>query len=123
MALLRRRFSEANRRSHDIRVATRVAKAAEWFSKVNKGSSSTHYSKTRAAKPLEKWIKREIAQRTPRKFAVQTPANIAHRSERDISNGPGFLSLPASSGFCRPTRCCEGVARSGSLSEDMLVSE
>ena len=66
-------------------------------------------------------IWRERVQRTPRKFAIQMPARIAYRFERDISNGPSLPSLFISPPFCVFAWGCEGVVRSGSLSEDMAV--
>ena len=64
---------------------------------------------------------RERVQRTQRKSAIQMPTKIAYRFERDISNGPSFLSFLVSSSFCALVWPCEGVVRSGFLSEDMAV--
>ena len=66
-------------------------------------------------------ISQEIGRRTPRKLAIQIPAKIARRFERDISSGPTTLSFPTSSTFCTFAWYCEGVGRSESLSEDMAV--
>ena len=54
-----------------------------------------------------------MVRRTPRKVAIQMPAKIAHRLERDISKGPSFLP----SGLCAFASCRGGVISSGSLSE------
>lgn len=95
----------------------------KWFSEARKLDTGTHYSKPRTKNLSEEQIKDEMVRRTPRKFAIQIPPKIAHRFAGDISNGPSFFSFLSSSKFWTFAWCCEGVARSVSLSEDMVVWE
>ena len=62
-------------------------------------------------------------QRTQRKFAIHIPPKIADRFERDTTSGPNLFVSPVSSRFRTFTWDCEGVSRSGSLSEDIVVRE
>ena len=110
--------------SQDVRVATRVAESRRMVQQSQQTRVWAHTVQSlRVTSPLEKRIKQEIVRRTPRKFAIHMPPKIAHRFERDISNGPRAFTSLTSSRFCPFAWCCEGVTRSGSLSDDMGVWE
>ena len=96
-------------------------KAEKWLSEVNKKKLGTHCSMPGATQLSEIRTGQEILRRTPRKFAIHIPLKIAHRFERDISSGPSFSSPLPPSRSCTFAWSCEGVGRSGSLSDDMTV--
>ena len=124
MALLGWGFSEDKRkRVLHVRVATRVAESHKMVQQSQQGEFYTHSSEPKASGPSETWVKQEIVRRTPRKVAIHMPPKMAHRFERDISNGLSFFASPSPSGLWTSSSCCEGVTRSGSLSDDMAFWE